>query len=82
MYNIVNAVTTIDQVSISAIDYVTSSLVNETTETLQFIIEKMVPLVHAKKASDIVQSTSYFLKYEYGQHVTKDNDNICYHGIH
>ena len=82
MNNIVNAVITTDQVSISAIDYVTSSLVNETTETLQFIIEKMVPLVHAKKASDIVQSTSYFLKHEYGQHVLKDNNNICYHGIH
>ena len=81
MYNIVNAVTTADQVSISAIDYETSSLVNETTETLQFIIEMMVPLVHEKKASDIVLSTSYFLKHEYGQHVMKENDNVCYHGI-
>jgi len=81
MYNILNAVTTTDQVSISAIDYVTSSLVNETTETLQFIIEKLVPLTHAKKASDIVQSTAHFLKHEYGQHIMKENDNICYHGL-
>ena len=81
MYVILNAVTTTDQISLSAIDYVTSSLVNETTETLQYIIEKLVPLVHAKKASDIVQSTAHFLKHQYGQHVLKEKDDICYHGI-
>ena len=54
MYTILNAETTTAQISMLVIVYVISSLVNETTKTLQFIIEKFVPLIHEDKASDIL----------------------------
>ena len=42
MYNVLNLITLTDQTSLYTIDYVTSLLVNETTEVLQDIIEKML----------------------------------------
>ena len=45
-YRIINKITAYEQVALSAIDYATSTLVNETCEVLQDIVDKIVPPIY------------------------------------
>ena len=67
-YQIINKITAYEQVSLSAIDYVTASLVNETCEVLDNIVEKVVIPTDQQKASDMIHSAKYFLKHQYNSH--------------
>ena len=80
MYNILNYITSTDQASLYAIDYVTSLLVNETAEVIQDIIDKLVPSDEAKHASRLLSTASYFLKHKFKHHIVL-NDDVCYHGL-
>ena len=80
-YQIINRITAYEQVSLSAIDYVTVSLVNETCEVLNNIVEKVVVPTDQQKASDMIHSAKYFLKHQYNSHCVKKNDDVCYHGL-
>ncbi len=80
MYNILNYITSTDQASLYAIDYVTSLLVNETAEVMQDIIDKLVPSDKAKHASRLLSTASYFLKHKFKHHIVL-NDDVCYHGL-
>ncbi len=62
-------------------EYVTSTLVNETSELLQNIVDKVILLINQIEASNIIHSTKYFLKHKYSSHCIRAGDNICYHGI-
>ena len=64
-YRIINKVTANDQVSLSAIDYVTSTLVNETSEVLQNIVDKVIVPINRLHASNMIHSAKYFLKHKY-----------------
>lgn len=80
-YNIINNITSYEQVSLSAIDYVTSTLVNETCEVLNNIVEKVISPTDQSKASDMIHAAKYFLKHRYSSHCVKTGDTICYHGL-
>ena len=81
MYNVLNLITSSDQSSLYAIDYVTSLLVNETTEVLQEIIEKMLDANLARQSSEMLSVAAYFLRHNYKHHVVIMNDDICYHRL-
>ena len=81
MYSILNAVTAIDEVSLYAIDYVTSLLVNETCEVLHNIAEKCIDQDDVNHATDLVAATKHFLKHHYTNHCMRENDGICWHGL-
>ena len=80
-YRIINNITACEQVSLNAIDYVTSTLVNETCEVLQDIVERIVPPINRDHASNMIHTAKYFLKHRYASHTLRDNDDICYHGL-
>ena len=64
----------------SAIDYVTSILVNETCELLQDIVDKIIPPIYREQSSNMIHSTKYFLKNQCASHSLCHNDDVCYHG--
>ena len=80
-YRIINKCTAHDQVSLSAIDYVTSTLVNETSEVLQNIVDKVIVPINRLQASNMIHSAKYFLKHKYSSHCVRAGDDICYHGL-
>ena len=81
MYNILNLVTSTDQASLYAIDYVTSLLVNETTEVLQDVIDKMLDTNLARQLSEMLSVAAYFLKHNYKHHIVLEGDDVRYHGL-
>ena len=81
MYNLLNLLTSTDQASLYAIDYVTSLLVNETSEVLQDIIDKLLDTKAAHQSSEMLSVAAYFLKHNYKHHVVLEKDDICYHGL-
>ena len=66
-YRIINNITAYEQVALSAIDYVTSTLINETCEVLQDIVDQIVPPINRGHDSNIIHSAKYFLKHRYMQ---------------
>ena len=80
-YRIINNITAYEQVSLNAINYVTSTLVNETCEALQDIVEKIVAPINRDHASNMIHTVKYFLKRCYASRNLCDNDDICYHGV-
>ena len=81
MYNVLNLITSSDQSSLYAIDYVTSLLVNETTEVLQDIIEKILYANLAGQSPEMLSVAAYSLRHNYKHHVVVENDDIYYHGL-
>ena len=81
MYQVVGNITTCDEVGLSAIDYVTSSLVNETCEVLQNIISKCIESKLQDEATKLLLSARNFLKHQFADHVSILFDNICYHSV-
>ena len=65
MFQILKSVTTTDENVLSAIDYVTSILVNDTSETLQNIIDKCVCVDKQAFATSLVLGSKTFLNYLY-----------------
>ena len=65
----------------NAIDYVTSTLVNETCEVLQDIVERIIVPINQDHASNMIHTLKYFLKHRYASHSLHDNGDICYHGV-
>ncbi len=66
---------------LTSIDYVTSMLVNETCETLQNIIDKAVTNEHRDECTTYVKVAQIFMKYQFKNHVSKDDDDYCFHGF-
>ena len=81
MFQIMNSITTTDEKVLSAIDYVTSILVNDTCETLHNIVDKFITLQDQQVATSLILATKTFLKHQYCDHVTIDDDDICFHGF-
>ena len=81
MFQILNSVTTTDEKVLSAIDYVTSILVNDTCETLQTIIDKCVSIHRQPFATSLVLTSRTFLKHQYCDHIAVENDDICSHSF-
>ena len=83
MYEILRHITSTDEVILTAIDYVTSLLVNEPCEVLQSIINKCLHPSKQVYATSIVLCARNFLKHQYADHVSRSNEvvPICYHGI-
>ena len=80
LFELMNHLTQDDQSMLSAIDYVSSILVNEPCETLQDIIDRLFAPLHQRQMSKLVQSAKHFLKHKYKSHVMQ-TDDICYHGL-
>ena len=80
MYRMLAYITANDQATLCAIDYVTSLLVNETTEVLQNIVDSMISVDDQENATNLILSASKFLKHHYQDHV-RIEDDICYHGL-
>ena len=83
MYTILHHITSIDEVKLTAIDYVTSLLVDEPCEVLQTIITKCLHLSQQVYVTLMVLCARNFLKHQYADHASQANesDRICYHGI-
>ena len=83
MFEILRHITSTDEVILTAIDYVTSLLVNEPCEVLQSMIDKCLHPSKQVYASSIVLCARNFLKHQYADHVSRSNEAvpICYHGI-
>lgn len=80
LYRILNYISYSDVKNLGAIDYVTSMLVNETSEVLQSIADTFVSGNEHKIFSKYISASQIFLKHHYKNHVMKE-DNICYHGV-
>ena len=83
MYEILRHITSTDEVTLTAIDYVTSLLVNEPCEVLQSIIDRCLHPSKQAYATSIVLCARNFLKHQFADHVSRSNEieSICYHGI-
>ena len=80
-YKICKILTSSDQGMLTSIDYVTSMFVNETCETLQNIIDKAVTNEHRDECTTYVKVAQIFMKYQFKNHVSKDDDDYCFHGF-
>ena len=80
-YRIINNITEYEQVSLNTIDYVTSTIVNETCTVFQDIVDQVILLINLIQASNMIYSCIYFLKHKYSSHCVLKHDNVCYHGI-
>ena len=83
LHKILNLITAYDQSVLSSVDYVSTILVDSTSERLQAIISTC--LSHDKHkhttATNLLKSASHFLKHDYTDHVERNNDTICFHGL-
>ena len=61
---VINNITAYEQVPLNAIEYVTSTLVNEVFEVLvQDIVRRIIPSINQDHASNMILSDKYFLKH-------------------
>ena len=79
-YKICNALTASDEAMLSSVDYVAGLLVNETCETLQDMIERIIPNEHREDCTKLVSVSRNFMKNQFKDIVTK-TDDCCFHGI-
>ena len=79
-YYIVGVITSNDNAMLFSVDYVTSMLVNKSAETLEDIVDSLVPLSKKEDISKMIAATTNILKHQYKSHVAK-NDEVCFHGI-
>ena len=78
---VINNITAYEQVPLNAIEYVTSTLVNEVFEVLvQDIVRRIIPSINQDHASNMILSDKYFLKHWYTSHNLRNDGDICYHG--
>ena len=61
-YNICNILSTNDDAMLSSIDYVSGLLVNETCETLQEIVERLIPTEFQTKCTKFISIAKNFMK--------------------
>ena len=66
---------------LNSIDYVTNMLVNESCEILQDIIENAISNQHRDQCTIFVVVTKNFLKNQFKNHITIDDDKVCFHGF-
>jgi len=59
MYHIVTTITTTDEMTIYAIDYVALMLINETCELIHIVIESYVWLIYVRLANNLVVNVKY-----------------------
>lgn len=81
MFRILNQITTSDDVVISALDYVTALLVNDTCELLQNMVNLCVERKYQSELCSLILSSKNFLKHKYANHVSISDDNVCYHSL-
>ena len=83
LHKLLNLITAYDQSVLSSVDYVSTILVDSTSERLQAIIDTC--LSHEKDkhttVTNLVTKASHFLKHKYANHVEQNNDTICFHGL-
>ena len=79
-YSLCNIFSTNDDAMLSSIDYVTGLLVNETCETLQDIVERLVPIESRTECSTFITVAKNFMKNQYKDRIIID-DNCCFHGL-
>ena len=72
-----------DKLVQSSVDYVQALLLTEPIDLLQDITDKITVPSVSIKITNYLQSLSNFLKYQYPQHILKDdkNDTCCTHGL-
>ena len=79
-YNLCNLLSTNDDAILSSIDYVSDLLVNETCETLQKIVERLIPTEFQTKCTKFISIAKNFMKNQYKDRIMMD-DNCCFHGL-
>ena len=79
-YSICNVLTSNDEAMLSSIDYVSGLLVNETCETLQDIVDKLIPNEHQSKCTKYISAAKNFMKNQFKDQVMKQDD-CCFHGL-
>ena len=80
-YKICNVLTSSDQAMLNSIDYVTCMLVNESCEILQDMIDKVVMNEHRDECSKYLIASRNFMKNQFKNIITIDNDDCCFHGF-
>lgn len=79
-YAICNVLTSNDEAMLSSVDYVSGLLCNETCETLQEIIDQMIPNDQRDDCTKLVSVAKNFMKNQFKDHLLKD-DECCFHGV-
>ena len=80
--NLLSLATSGNEKVVSAIDYVTGCLVNDTTETLQRIIKDFcVDTAEKNRFSDLLELSRFWIKCQYDTHAQINGDCVHTHGI-
>ena len=79
-YSICNVLTSIDEFMLKSIDFVSGILYNETCETLQDIIDQLIPNEQRDNCTNLVMLAKNFMKNQFKDQLMK-TDECCFHGI-
>ena len=79
-YSICNVLTSNDESMLKSIDYVSGLLCNETCETLQDIIDQLIPNEEREDCTKLVMVAKNFMKNQFKDQLLK-TDECCFHGI-
>jgi len=79
-FSICNVLTNNDEAMLKSIDYVSGLLCNETCETLQEIIDRIVPMEHRVECTNLVSIAKNFMKNQFKDYFVSEDD-CCFHGI-
>ena len=79
-YTISNVLTTNDEAMLQSIDYVSGLLGNETCETLQDIVDKLVPTNLHRKCTNYITIAKNFIKNQFKNQIMQEDD-CCFHSL-
>ncbi len=79
-YAISNVLTTNDESMLQSIDYVSGLLANESCETLQDIVDKLVPTELHKKCTKYITVAKNFMKNQFKDQIMIEDD-CCFHTL-
>ena len=79
-YSICNILSANDNAMLSSIDYVSGLLVNETCETLQNVVERLVPTEHRSECTKFITVAKNFMKAQFKDKIILEDD-CCFHGL-
>ena len=79
-YKICNILTTNDEVMLKSIDYVSGLLANETCETLQDIVDRLLPKEHCNECTKYISVAKNFMKNQFKCQLMQEDD-YCFHSL-
>lgn len=80
-HELVRAITKHKPKLLTAIDYMTGELLNDSVSTLQDIIDAFTAGDDKERLTTHVEVARNFLKVQYDEHILKDDDDVATHGI-